>query len=122
MTVMAVGCLLTAIVTMTGDFLFPNARETEVWLGFEVTGTAAMLTAPIHWTFFAVCSWGFFQQKSWVVPVATAYALYAAASHIVWSEVSENGRGWPIGLLQAVAISSVGVMLWRKGRGATRDG
>ncbi len=117
MTVMAVGCLLTVIVTMTGDFLFPNARETEVWLGFEVTGTAAMLTAPI-----AVCSWGFLRQKSWVVPVATAYALYAAASHIVWSEVSENGRGWPIGLLQAVAISSVGVMLWRKGRGAPRDG
>ncbi len=116
MTAMAVGCALTVALTMFGDFFIEAARDTEVWLGFEITGTSARVTAPLHWIFFAVCSWGFWTQKPWVVRVAAAYAFYAAFSHIVWSEVSESGRGWPIGVLQATAISAVGVLLLRAGR------
>jgi hypothetical protein len=119
MTLMAVGCGLTVAVTMFGDFFIANATNTEVWFGFEITGAAARATAPVHWIFFAVCSWGFWSQKLWVVPVAAAYAFYAAFSHLVWSEVSENGRGWPIGLLQAAAISTVGFLLLRAGRRST---
>ena len=32
---------------------------------------------------------------------------------IIWSEASPNGRGWPIGLAQAVVISAVGLLLLR---------
>jgi hypothetical protein len=39
--------------------------------------------------------------------MGAAYVLYAAVSHLVWSEVSPNGRGWPIGLAQAVALGLV---------------
>ena len=113
---MALGCGATVAVTMFGDFFIPVATETEVWFGFEVTGAGARATAPLHWIFFALCSWGFWTQRPWAVPVAAAYAFYAAFSHVIWSEVSENGRGWPIGLLQAAAISTVGLLLLRVGR------
>ena len=118
---MAVGCMVTVLVTMIGDFFLEGARDTEVWFGFEVTGRAAWLTAPLHWAFFAVCSWAFWTRKPWIVRMAAAYAFYAALSHLVWSEVSENGRGWSIGLLQATAISSVGFLLLRAGRSVLRD-
>jgi hypothetical protein len=116
MTTMAVGCMLTALVTLTGDLFIESARNTEVWFGVEVTGWAAMLSAPLHYIFFSVCAWGFWNQRPWIVHVAAGYAFYAGLSHFVWSEVSENGRGWQIGILQAVAISSVGVLLERAGR------
>ncbi|TFH24457.1 MAG: hypothetical protein E4H03_03600 [Myxococcales bacterium] len=121
MTAMAIGCMLTVVVTMIGDFFSEGARDTEVWFGFEVTGRAARLTAPLHWAFFAVCAWAFWARKPWIVRVAAAYAFYAALSHLVWSEVSENGRGWSIGLVQAAAISSVGFILLRAGRSVPRD-
>jgi hypothetical protein len=32
---------------------------------------------------------------------------------VIWSEASPNGRGWPIGLAQAAAISIPGfLLLW----------
>jgi hypothetical protein len=50
------------------------------------------------------------------VPVAAGYPFYAAFSHIVWSAASENGRGWPVGVLQAAAISTVGVLVLLLGK------
>lgn len=44
---------------------------------------------------------------------AAAYEFYVAVSHITWSEVSPNGRGWPPGLLHALAVSLPGVLLMR---------
>jgi hypothetical protein len=34
-----------------------------------------------------------------------------ALSHLIWSEVSPNGQGWPMGLAQALALSVPGVLL-----------
>jgi hypothetical protein len=39
--------------------------------------------------------------------------LYVALSHLIWSEASPHGRGWPAGLAQAAAISLVAVLLLR---------
>jgi hypothetical protein len=121
MTLMAGGCLLTVLVIIPRDLFFETTREVEVWGGFEITGLAAMVTAPLHWLFFATCSWGFWKQRPWIVPVAAGYAFYAGVSHIVWSETSEHGRGWVIGVAQAAAISSVGVLLLRAGRSTSSD-
>jgi len=117
---MALGCLLTVVVIVPGDLFFERTRNIEVWFGFEIEGRAAMLSAPLHWIFFIVCSWAFWKQRPWIVPVAAGYAFYAAVSHIVWSEVSANGRGWPIGVLQAALISSVGMLLLKYGGSSTR--
>ena len=48
------------------------------------------------------------------MPWAAGYLFYAALSHLVWSEASPHGRGWPIGLLQALGLSAVGVLLLRR--------
>jgi ribosomal protein S18 acetylase RimI-like enzyme len=63
-----------------------------------------------------VGAWGFWRQKPWIVPAAAAYVFYVALSHLVWSEASPHGNGWPIGLLQAAAISVPGVLLLRARR------
>jgi hypothetical protein len=45
------------------------------------------------------------------VPFAAAYLFYAGLSHLIWSEASPHGRGWPIGLVQALVISFLGWVL-----------
>lgn len=113
MTVLAVFCVATVLFLVPRDLLFAETRDVEVWLGFEVCGPAAWLTAPLHWAIFAVGAWGFWQSRPWILPCSAAYAFYVALSHLVWSEASPNGNGWPIGLLQACVLSIPGVLLLR---------
>jgi hypothetical protein len=113
MTALAAFCLATVLFLVPRDLFFPETRDVEVWLGFEVRGTAALVTAPLHWAIFALGAWGFWHCRPWVLPGAAAYAFYVAVSHIIWSEASPNGSGWPIGLLQALVISVPGILLLR---------
>ena len=120
MTVLAVFCVATVLFLVPRDLLFAETRDVEVWLGFEVRGPAAWLTAPLHWAIFAVGAWGFWQSRPWILPCSAAYAFYVALSHLVWSEASPSGNGWPIGLLQACVLSIPGVLLLRAHRLARR--
>jgi len=113
MKVCAVLCAATVVVTFLGDLFVPAARGVEVWLGFEITGWLALATAPIHWALFATAAWAFWTGRMGVVPWAAAYLFYAALSHLIWSEASPHGRGWPIGLVQASLIAAGGYVLLR---------
>jgi hypothetical protein len=111
MTVVAVLCFATCAVTLVSDLFVPAARGTEVWFGFEVTGPLALATAPLHWAMFATAGWAFWTGRIWIVGWAAAYLFYVAMSHLVWSEVSPHGRGWPIGLVQATVIGGLAYLL-----------
>ena len=113
MTACALICLIALLLSVPRDLFFQENRGVEVWLGFEVRGWLAILTAPVHWAIFGVGAWAFWTRRSWVVPWAAAYIFYVAISHLIWSEASPNGRGWPIGLAQAIGISVAGVSLLR---------
>ena len=113
MTALAIVCVATLVVTATSDLFVPAARGTEVWLGFEVTGPLALATAPLHWAIFAAGAWGFWTCRPWIVPWAAGYLFYVAVSHLVWSEASPHGRGWPVGLVEAIVIAGLGVLLLR---------
>lgn len=113
MIVLAAVCGLGLVVNVTRDLFFPETRDVEVWLGFEVTGWAAWLTAPIHWAIFAAGAWGFWKGRAWVLPWAAVYLFYVGLSHLVWSEVGTHGRGWPIGLAQAAAACVAAILLLR---------
>jgi len=119
MTALALFCALTVVFLAWRDLFVPHVRDVEVWLGFELHGAAARLTAPLHWAIFAVAAWGFWRAKPWIVPAAAGYVFYVAFSHVVWSEASPSGRGWPMGLLQAAGFSLLGVLLLRAGRRAS---
>ena len=116
MTALALFCAATVVFLAARDLFVPKARDVEVWLGFEVRGTAALLTAPLHWAVFAVGAYGFWKQRPWIVPAAAFYSFYVALAHLVWSEASPNGHGWIAGLAQAAALSIPGVLLWRAHR------
>ena len=116
MTALAGFCLLSLAFLIPRDLLDTPARDVEVWLGFELHGRAAQLTAPIHWAIFAVGAWGFWRARPWIVPAAAGYCFYVALSHLIWSEVSPNGRGWPMGLAQAAVLSLPGIALLRAWR------
>lgn len=118
MTALSVFCLATVVFLVPRDLFFPETRDVEVWLGFEVHGAAALATAPVHWAIFLVGAWGFWKQRPWILPAAAIYVFYIAISHLVWSEASPHGRGWPAGLLQAALIGVPGILLWRAGRRA----
>lgn len=114
----AVVCAATLVISIVRDLFFPDSRAVEVWFGVELRGPLALATAPLHWAIFAAGAWAFWTGRAWIVPWAAGYLFYAAFSHLVWSEASPNGRGWPIGLLQAVAIAGVGFLLLRARRPA----
>lgn len=117
MTALAVLCAATVLFLVPRDLFFAETREVEVWLGFEVHGVAARVTAPLHWAIFAAGAWAFWTARPWVGSAAAAYVFYVAFSHLVWSEASPHGRGWPMGLLQMAAISTIGVaLLWASRR------
>ncbi len=130
MTAVAVICVAGLVIWIPRDLFVPNVRDVEVWLGFELRGHLALLTAPLHWAIFAFGAWAFWTARPWIVPWAAGYIFYGAMSHLIWSEVSPNGRGWPIGLAQAIAISLFGLLLLRAARrnatgplmGGTLDG
>jgi hypothetical protein len=113
MTLLSAVCLAALLINVPRDLFFADNRGVEVWLGFEVTGWAAILSAPVHWAIFAMGAWAFWAARPRVVAWAAAYVFYVALSHLVWSEASPNGRGLPIGLAQAAGISVVGFLLLR---------
>jgi len=113
MTRLALFCAATVLFLVPRDLFFAETRDVEVWFGFELRGTWALATAPLHWAIFGVGAWAFWTRQPWVLPVAAGYAFYVALSHLVWSETSPNGRGWPAGLAQAAAFSVPGVLLLR---------
>ena len=116
MTALAGFCLLSVAFLVPRDLFLAHTRDVEVWLGFELRGTAARLSAPLHWAIFAVGAWGFWRARPWIVPAAAGYCFYVALSHLIWSEASPNGQGWPMGLAQAVLFSLPGVALLRARR------
>jgi hypothetical protein len=120
MTALAVFCAGTVLFLVPRDLLFVETREVEVWLGFEVRGSAARLTAPLHWAIFTIGAWASWTQRPWIVPAAAAYAFLVAVSHGIWNLASPKGRGWTAGLAQAALFSIPGILLLRAHRRATR--
>ena len=68
MTGLALFCLGTVGFLVPRDLFVANARDVEVWFGFELHGTAALLTAPLHWAIFLVGAYGFWFQRPWILP------------------------------------------------------
>lgn len=115
MTAASFFCVATVVFLAARDLFVSDARQVEVWFGFELYGRAALLTAPLHWTIFAVGAYGFWLQRPWIVRAAAAYSFYVALSHLVWSEASPNGHGWMVGVALALVLSIPGVLLLRSG-------
>ena len=106
-------CLVLAIGVPVEVLTRPLAADVEVLLGIEFTGWAAKATGVLHWAILWAGAWGFWKMAVWMWPWAAVYVFQVAVAHLVWSELSPNGNGWPIGLLQATGISCLAFMLWR---------
>ena len=48
MTALAVFCVVTVLFLVPRDLFFAETRDVEVWLGFELRGTAAVAAVPLH--------------------------------------------------------------------------
>jgi hypothetical protein len=118
MTAMAAFCALGCVFLAYRDLAIPAVRDVEVWLGFELRGRAALLSAPLHWAILAAGAWAYFTQQRWSALATALYLHYVALSHLIWSEASPNGRGVFIGLLQAALFSALAIPFWRAHRAA----
>jgi len=121
MTALALFCAATVVFLAARDLFVPQARDVEVWFGFELRGAAARWSAPLHWGIFAVGAWACWTARPWLPTAAAAYTFYIALSHLVWSEASPNGHGWLAGVAQAAAISVPGWLLLRRRRALERS-
>jgi hypothetical protein len=119
---LALLCTAGALFLVWRDLTIAEVRDVEVWLGFELRGRAALLTAPLHWALLAFggCAWA--TRQPWIPRATALYLHYVALSHLVWSEQSPNGRGWPAGLLQATLFSALALPFWRLHRALARAG
>lgn len=109
-------CLFATFAFMPWNvFVRPSGDMVDVWFGFEFTGVAARFTAILHWVVYAVGAWGFYRMRSWMWPWAAVYMAQVAVGHIVWSELSANGRGLTVGIVQAAVLSIPAVMLFASG-------
>lgn len=115
----AIFCVVTVVYLIVRDLFVPHARMTEVWLGFELTGPWARITAPLHWALFAVGAWAFGTGRSWAWRAGMLYAGYIAVSHFVWNQVSPAGGGLLAGIWQ-FALFLVPAALLQRLRPATR--
>ena len=106
-------CLVLAVGVSIEVAVRPVAEDVEVVFGIELYGWAAKVGGVLHAAIFVTGAWGFWKMAAWMWPWAAVYVFQVALAHLVWSEWSERGNGWPIGLLQAVLISGLGVLLWR---------
>jgi hypothetical protein len=118
MTAMAALCAGGALFLVWRDLTLPEVRDVEVWLGFELHGRAAFLTAPLHWAILGVGAWAYWTQQRWIALATALYLHYVALSHLVWSEQSPHGRGWLAGLAQAAAFSALAIPFWLRHRAA----
>ena len=84
MTGLASFCAATVVFLAVRDLFVPEARDVEVWFGFALHGAAARWTAPLHWAIFAVGAWASWRARPWVARAALGYAIYVAASHVIW--------------------------------------
>ena len=116
MTALAVFCVAALCINVPRDLFVESARDVEVWGGIELHGRAAMLSAPLHWLLFAIGAWAFWTARPWAPPAAAVYAFYTGVSHVVWSEASPHGRGWPIGVAQAAVFITIAFILLRAGK------
>jgi hypothetical protein len=116
MVAMAIFCIASVAFLVPRDLFLAHTRDVEVWFGFEVRGTAALLSAPLHWATFLVGAWGFWTQRSWILPAAAVYSFYIALAHLVWNQTSPNGSGWLAGIAEAVAFSVPGALFLRARR------
>jgi hypothetical protein len=115
---MAALCAFGTLFLIYRDVAIPEVRDVEVWFGVELRGPAALATAPLHWAILAVGAWAYWTQRSWIALATTVYLHYVALSHLIWSEASPNGRGWPMGVLQAAFFSALALPFWRAHRAA----
>jgi len=113
MNILFVWCAILAIGVPFELLSRPVAEDIEVWFGFELTGWLAKGGGLLHVLLFTAGTWGFWKIRAWMWPWASVYVAQVAISHLVWSELSPDGRGWRTGLIQAVGISIIGVLLWR---------
>ena len=113
MNILFVWCILLALGVPIELLTRPVAEDVEVWFGVEFMGWWAKAGGLLHAIIFAAGTWGFWRMRSWMWPWAALYVAQVALSHLVWSELSPHGRGWPIGLLQTAGISIIVVLLWR---------
>jgi len=111
MSALALFCLAAVPFLAYRDLVVPEIRAVEVWLGFELHGTAALASAPLHWAIFLLGAWGFWRQRPWIVPAAAGYAFYVALGHFVWSITSPRGYGAFAGGAMAAAFSLPGFVL-----------
>jgi len=113
MTALALFCAASVVFLLLRDLFVAHPRDVEVWFGFELRGSAAQMTAPLHWVLFGLGAWGFWQQRPWILPAAVAYEAYIAISHLVWNLVSPNGLGLLAGIAEAVLFSIPALLLAR---------
>jgi hypothetical protein len=114
-TCLSLFCALTLVFLVSRDLFVPEVRDTEVWLGLELHGRLAWITAPLHWLLFAVGAWAYATLRPWVWPWASVYVLYVAFSHLVWNLTSPSGGGWAPGLWQLLGLTLAAVaLLWAR--------
>ncbi|HSD09828.1 MAG TPA: hypothetical protein VLF14_02520 [Candidatus Binatia bacterium] len=102
--------------------LAPESTAGFVFFGHRLHGLANAIVGPLFGLLLACYAYGVWTMRSWVVPLAGAYALYVLANLVLFSLNPPPGSDTPpIGLalyaLVAIGVSSGGAYYLYRNRG-----
>jgi len=100
----------------------PEGPDGLVFFGHRQHGAANAVLAPLFGLFLATYSYGIWTAKRWVVPLATAYALYVPLNLVLFSifQASEAEKGKVVFNLVytivAIGVSAGAAVYFRRNR------
>jgi len=94
----------------TAGFVFFGTRLHVgfVFFGTRLHGTANMIVAPLFGLLLAAYSYGVWTMRSWVVPVAVAYAAYVILNLVLFL-FTPAAAEIPLGFMLVYAAVAIGV-------------
>jgi len=104
MALMAVSNFMKAV----GQAMASDSTAGFVFFGTRLHGTANMIVAPLFGLLLAAYSYGVWTMRSWVVPVAVAYAAYVILNLVLFL-FTPAAAEIPLGFMLVYAAVAIGV-------------
>ena len=89
--------------------LAPEGNAGFVFFGHRLHGLANAVIGPLFGVLLASYAYGVWTMRSWVVPLAGAYALYVATNLVLFSLSPPPGSDTPLMGLVLYAVVAIGV-------------
>ena len=92
-----------------GQAMQPESDAGFVFLGHRLHGAANAVMGPLFGVLLAAYAYGAWTRRSWVVPLAAAYAAYVVANLILFVTTAPPAQNQSLAFMVAYTAVAIGV-------------